>query len=64
MQLTSNELDELTEIQDMHDASEIEAAIAALRPEALTVLRQECLDGAARLSDIASRVERRLQTQA
>jgi hypothetical protein len=59
MELTTEELDEITEVQCNLDAFQLDEVIDRLRPEALIALRQECLDSIDRQNDILARLERR-----
>ena len=60
MELTSSELDETNEIQFNLPTFELDAALGALRPEALIALRADCLACVERQSDILARIQSRL----
>jgi hypothetical protein len=62
-ELSTRELDELTEIQlniSLENETELDKAINQLRPEALIALREDCLACIDRQHAIIRRVESRL----
>jgi hypothetical protein len=61
MELTAPECHAMCEIQhNITDSSELDAAIAELRPEALKELREDCRASIDRQTDVIRRVNRRL----
>jgi hypothetical protein len=60
MELTTHQLDEITEIQHNLNDFELDEAIGQLRPEGLLELRQDCLASIDRQTGILARIQRRL----
>lgn len=60
MELTLDELNNITEIQYNLAAFELDEAIDKLRPEALNALRENCLDCIERQKGILARIQNRL----
>jgi hypothetical protein len=59
-ELSVHEMDDVVEAQHNLDASELDAAIAALSDDQLVVLREQCQESVERQQGIIARVNRRL----
>ena len=59
-ELSDHEMDDIVEVQCNLDASELDAAIAALSDDQLVVLRQQCQESVERQQGIINLIQVRL----
>lgn len=60
MELTTHELDEITQIQHNMNDFELDEAIDKLSDEQLVALRHDCMDSVKRQNNIFARIQSRL----